>query len=231
MKVLIVEDDITLAKQLGHSLEQEGWTTENAMDGIDALYRATSESWDAIVLDLGLPKLNGIAVLKGIRDEGITVPIVILSARDTLTQRIEGLNEGADDYLIKPFEMPELIARLQVQIRRQSGTASPVIRAGLLSLDTVSSKISLNGTVLILTALEYKVLSYFIRNKDKVISRTELVEHIYKQDFDRDSNTIEVFIGRLRKKLGSERIKTVRGLGSSGSPHKNTNTSPFFLIS
>ncbi|GLO60786.1 DNA-binding response regulator [Vibrio sp. MACH09] len=213
MKVLIVEDDITLAKQLGHSLEQEGWTTENAMDGIDALYRATSESWDAIVLDLGLPKLNGIAVLKGIRDEGITVPIVILSARDTLTQRIEGLNEGADDYLIKPFEMPELIARLQVQIRRQSGTASPVIRAGLLSLDTVSSKISLNGTVLILTALEYKVLSYFIRNKDKVISRTELVEHIYKQDFDRDSNTIEVFIGRLRKKLGSERIKTVRGLG------------------
>lgn len=213
MKVLIVEDDITLAKQLGHSLEQEGWTTENAMDGIDALYRATSESWDAIVLDLGLPKLNGIAVLKGIRDEGITVPIVILSARDTLTQRIEGLNEGADDYLIKPFEMPELIARLQVQVRRQSGTASPVIRAGLLSLDTVSSKISLNGTVLILTALEYKVLSYFIRNKDKVISRTELVEHIYKQDFDRDSNTIEVFIGRLRKKLGSERIKTVRGLG------------------
>lgn len=213
MKVLIVEDDITLAKQLSHSLEQEGWTTENAMDGIDALYRATSESWDAIVLDLGLPKLNGIAVLKGIRDEGITVPIVILSARDTLTQRIEGLNEGADDYLIKPFEMPELIARLQVQIRRQSGTASPVIRAGILSLDTVSSKISLNGTVLILTALEYKVLSYFIRNKDKVISRTELVEHIYKQDFDRDSNTIEVFIGRLRKKLGSERIKTVRGLG------------------
>lgn len=213
MKVLIVEDDITLAKQLSQSLEHEGWTTENAMDGIDALYRATSESWDAIVLDLGLPKLNGIAVLKGIRDEGITVPIVILSARDTLTQRIEGLNEGADDYLIKPFEMPELIARLQVQIRRQSGTASPVIHAGLLSLDTVSSKISLNGTVLTLTALEYKVLSYFIRNKDKVISRTELVEHIYKQDFDRDSNTIEVFIGRLRKKLGAERIKTVRGLG------------------
>lgn len=213
MKILIVEDDISLANQLSQSLEKEGWTAENAIDGIDALYRATSESWDAIVLDLGLPKLNGIAVLKGIRDEGITVPVIILSARDTLTQRIEGLNEGADDYLTKPFEMPELVARLQVQIRRQSGTASPVIRTGVLSLDTVASKISINNTALSLTALEFKVLSYFIRNKDKVISRTELVEHIYKQDFDRDSNTIEVFIGRLRKKLGSERIKTVRGLG------------------
>ncbi len=213
MKVLIVEDDIALAKQLSTALESEGWTAENAIDGIDALYRATSESWDAIVLDLGLPKLNGIAVLKGIRDEGIRVPVIILSARDTLTQRIEGLNEGADDYLTKPFEMPELIARLQVQIRRQSGTASPIIKADSLALDTVSSKISLNGTPLTLTALEYKVLSYFIRNSDKVISRTELVEHIYKQDFDRDSNTIEVFIGRLRKKLGADKIKTVRGLG------------------
>lgn len=213
MKVLIVEDDITLANQLSTSLDNEGWTSEVSIDGIDALYRATSESWDAIILDLGLPKLNGIAVLKGIRDEGITAPVIILSARDTLTQRIEGLNEGADDYLTKPFEMPELIARLQVQIRRQSGTASPIIRSGVLSLDTVASKITINGTLLALTALEYKVLSYFIRNKDKVISRTELVEHIYKQDFDRDSNTIEVFIGRLRKKLGSQRIKTVRGLG------------------
>jgi len=213
MKVLIVEDDVILAGQLSDALENEGWTAEISADGIDALYRATSESWDAIILDLGLPKLNGIAVLKGIRDEGITAPVIILSARDALTQRIEGLNEGADDYVTKPFEMAELIARLQVQIRRQSGTASPVIRSGCLSLDTVSSKISLNGTPLTLTALEYKVLSYFIRNKDKVISRTELVEHIYKQDFDRDSNTIEVFIGRLRKKLGSEKIKTVRGLG------------------
>ncbi|WCE30930.1 response regulator transcription factor [Vibrio sp. SCSIO 43137] len=213
MKVLIVEDDVILAGQLSDALENEGWTTEISADGIDALYRATSESWDAIILDLGLPKLNGIAVLKGIRDEGITAPVIILSARDALTQRIEGLNEGADDYVTKPFEMAELVARLQVQIRRQSGTASPVIRSGCLSLDTVSSKISLNGTPLTLTALEYKVLSYFIRNKDKVISRTELVEHIYKQDFDRDSNTIEVFIGRLRKKLGAEKIKTVRGLG------------------
>jgi len=213
MKVLIVEDDVILAGQLSDALENEGWTAEISADGIDALYRATSESWDAIILDLGLPKLNGIAVLKGIRDEGITAPVIILSARDALTQRIEGLNEGADDYVTKPFEMAELIARLQVQIRRQSGTASPVIRSGCLSLDTVSSKISLNGTPLTLTALEYKVLSYFIRNKDKVISRTELVEHIYKQDFDRDSNTIEVFIGRLRKKLGAEKIKTVRGLG------------------
>ncbi|MBF9000690.1 MULTISPECIES: response regulator transcription factor [Vibrio] len=213
MKILVVEDDVRLSEQIIQTLEGNDWVPELSQDGIDALYRATSEEWDVIVLDLGLPKLDGLTVLKSIRDENINTPVVILSARDNLTQRVEGLNAGADDYLTKPFEMMELIARIRAQLRRASGNASPVLQVGALSLDTRSSKVSWQGQPISLTALEYKVIAYFMHNPDKVISRTELVEHIYKQDFDRDSNTIEVFIGRLRKKLAPNVIKTVRGLG------------------
>ncbi|CAH8194234.1 response regulator transcription factor [Vibrio aestuarianus] len=213
MKILVVEDDARLGEQIIESLEQTGWVPELSQDGIDALYRATSEEWDVIVLDLGLPKIDGLTVLKGIRDENINTPIVILSARDTLTQRVEGLNAGADDYLTKPFEMVELTARIRAQLRRASGNASPIMQIGDLSLDTRSSKVMWQGQTVSLTALEYKVVAYFMHNQDKVISRTELVEHIYKQDFDRDSNTIEVFIGRIRKKINNNIIKTVRGLG------------------
>ncbi|MGF1753965.1 response regulator transcription factor [Vibrio makurazakiensis] len=213
MKILVVEDDPRLGEQIIETLESAGWVPELSQDGIDALYRATSEEWDAIVLDLGLPKLDGLTVLKGIRDENINTPVVILSARDTLTQRVEGLNAGADDYLTKPFEMVELIARIRAQLRRASGNASPVLQIGDLSLDTRSSKVLWQGQAVSLTALEYKVVAYFMHNSDKVISRTELVEHIYKQDFDRDSNTVEVFIGRIRKKIAPKIIKTVRGLG------------------
>ncbi|SDG72550.1 two-component system, OmpR family, response regulator [Vibrio xiamenensis] len=213
MKILVVEDEPRLGEQISETLEQAGWVPELSTDGIDALYRATSEQWDAIVLDLGLPKLDGLTVLKGIRDENINTPVVILSARDTLTQRVEGLNAGADDYLTKPFELLELVARLRAQLRRASGNASPVLQVGDLSLDTRTSKVLWQGQAVSLTALEYKVVAYFMHNADKVISRTELVEHIYKQDFDRDSNTIEVFIGRIRKKIAPQVIKTVRGLG------------------
>lgn len=213
MKILVVEDEPRLGEQILETLESAGWVTELAQDGIDALYRATSEDWDAIVLDLGLPKIDGLTVLKGIRDEGINTPVVILSARDTLTQRVEGLNAGADDYLTKPFEMIELIARIRAQLRRASGNASPLMQIGDLSLDTRTSKVMWQGNAVSLTALEYKVVAYFMHNADKVISRTELVEHIYKQDFDRDSNTIEVFIGRIRKKIAPNVIRTVRGLG------------------
>lgn len=213
MKILVVEDEPRLGKQIIEALEQNEWVPELSQDGIDALYRATSEEWDAIVLDLGLPKLDGLTVLNGLRDENINTPVIILSARDTLTQRIEGLNAGADDYLTKPFEMPELIARIRAQLRRASGNASPVMRIGNLSLDTRSSKVMWQGQAISLTALEYKVVAYFMHNPEKVISRTELVEHIYKQDFDRDSNTIEVFVGRIRKKIAPKVIKTVRGLG------------------
>ncbi len=213
MKILVVEDEPRLGEQILETLENNGWVPELSQDGIDALYLATSEEWDAIVLDLGLPKLDGLTVLKGIRDENINTPVVILSARDTLSQRVEGLNAGADDYLTKPFEMVELTARLRAQLRRASGNASPVMQIGDLSLDTRSSKVLWQGQAVSLTALEYKVVAYFMHNPEKVISRTELVEHIYKQDFDRDSNTIEVFIGRIRKKIAPKIIKTVRGLG------------------
>ncbi|MGF1833511.1 response regulator transcription factor [Photobacterium sanguinicancri] len=213
MKILVVEDEVTLGSQIVEGLEQNGWVAELSCDGIDALYRATSEPWDAIVLDLGLPKLDGLTVLKGIRDENVNTPVVILSARNELTQRVEGLNAGADDYLTKPFQMVELVARLRAQLRRASGSGSPVIQASGLSLDTRTSKVMWQGQAIDLTALEFKVLAYLMHNTDKVISRTELVEHIYKQDFDRDSNTIEVFIGRIRRKIGGDVIKTVRGLG------------------
>ncbi|MDN3698493.1 MULTISPECIES: response regulator transcription factor [Vibrio] len=213
MKILVVEDEPRLGEQIIETLENTGWVPELSQDGIDALYRATSEEWDAIVLDLGLPKLDGLTVLKSIRDENINTPVIILSARDTLTQRVEGLNAGADDYLTKPFEMIELIARIRSQLRRASGNASPIMQIGDLSLDTRSSKVMWQGQAMSLTALEYKVVAYFMHNPEKVISRTELVEHIYKQDFDRDSNTIEVFIGRIRKKIAPKVIKTVRGLG------------------
>ncbi|PSW21832.1 DNA-binding response regulator [Photobacterium sanctipauli] len=213
MKILVVEDEVTLGEQIVAGLENNGWVAELSCDGIDALYRATSEPWDGIVLDLGLPKLDGLTVLKGIRDENVSTPVIILSARNELTQRVEGLNAGADDYLTKPFQMVELVARLRAQLRRSTGNASPVIQIGGLSLDTRTSKVMHNGENIELTALEFKVISYMMHNADKVISRTELVEHIYKQDFDRDSNTIEVFIGRIRRKIGSDVIKTVRGLG------------------
>ncbi|MCL9781934.1 response regulator transcription factor [Vibrio sp. S4M6] len=213
MKILVVEDEPRLGEQIIETLEQNGWVPELSQDGIDALYRATSEEWDTIVLDLGLPKLDGLTVLKGIRDENINTPVIILSARDTLSQRVEGLNSGADDYLTKPFEMAELIARIRAHLRRASGNASPVLQIGDLSLDTRTSKVLWQGQAISLTALEYKVVAYFMHNPEKVISRTELVEHIYKQDFDRDSNTIEVFIGRIRKKVAPKVIKTVRGLG------------------
>ncbi|NAW56610.1 MULTISPECIES: response regulator transcription factor [unclassified Vibrio] len=213
MKILVVEDEPRLGEQIIELLEQNGWVPELSQDGIDALYRATSEDWDGIVLDLGLPKLDGLTVLKGIRDENINTPVIILSARDTLSQRVEGLNAGADDYLTKPFEMVELVARLRAQLRRASGNASPIMQMGDLNLDTRTSKVMWQGQAISLTALEYKVVAYFMHNPDKVISRTELVEHIYKQDFDRDSNTIEVFIGRIRKKIAPNIIKTVRGLG------------------
>ncbi|MCP3699230.1 MAG: response regulator transcription factor [Aliivibrio sp.] len=218
MKILVVEDDPRLGEQIVETLESADWVPELSQDGVDALYRATTEEWDAIVLDLGLPKLNGLTVLKSIRDENINTPVIILSARDTLTQRVEGLNAGADDYLTKPFEMVELIARIRAQLRRASGNASPVLKIGDLSLDTRSSKVLWQDQAVSLTALEYKVVAYFMHNPDKVISRTTLVEHIYKQDFDRDSNTVEVFIGRIRKKIAPQIIKTVRGLGYQLNP-------------
>lgn len=213
MKILVVEDDPNLAGQIMTAVEQAGWVAESALDGLEAMYQVTEQSFDAVILDLGLPRLDGLSVLRSMRDQRIHLPVIILSARDTLHDRIEGLNAGADDYLCKPFQMAELIARLRVQIRRGSGQTSPVITIGELALDTRTSAVYWHGQPLKLTALELKILSYMMHNPGRIISRGELVEHIYRQDFDRDSNTIEVFIRRIRKKVGHEVIETVRGLG------------------
>ena len=213
MKILVVEDDLNLAGQIITAVEQAGWVAESALDGLEAMYQVTEQSFDAVILDLGLPRLDGLSVLRSMRDQSIHLPVIILSARDTLHDRIEGLNAGADDYLCKPFQMAELIARLRVQIRRGSGQTAPVITIGELALDTRTSAVYWQGQPLKLTALELKILSYMMHNPGRIISRTELVEHIYRQDFDRDSNTIEVFIRRIRQKVGHEVIETVRGLG------------------
>lgn len=213
MKILVVEDDLNLAGQIMTAVEQAGWVAESALDGLEAMYQVTEQSFDAVILDLGLPRLDGLSVLRSMRDQSIHLPVIILSARDTLHDRIEGLNAGADDYLCKPFQMAELIARLRVQIRRGSGQTAPVITIGELALDTRTSAVYWQGQPLKLTALELKILSYMMHNPGRIISRTELVEHIYRQDFDRDSNTIEVFIRRIRQKVGHEVIETVRGLG------------------
>ena len=213
MKILVVEDEPALNRQIVEAVEQAGWVAESAADGLEALYQVTEQSFDAVILDLGLPKLDGLSVLRSMRDQKIHLPVIILSARDALHDRIEGLNAGADDYLCKPFQMAELIARLRAQIRRGSGHSSPVITVGSLSLDTRTSGVFWQGQPLKLTALELKILSYMMHNQQRVISRSELVEHIYRQDFDRDSNTIEVFIRRLRQKIGHGVIETIRGLG------------------
>ena len=213
MKILVVEDDLSLAGQIMTAVEQAGWVAESALDGLEAVYQVTEQSFDAVILDLGLPRLDGLSVLRAMRDQSIHLPVIILSARDTLHDRIEGLNAGADDYLCKPFQMAELIARLRVQIRRGSGQTSPVITIGKLALDTRTSAVYGQGQPLKLTALELKILSSMMHNPGRIISRGELVEHIYRQDFDRDSNTIEVFIRRIRQKVGHDVIETVRGLG------------------
>lgn len=213
MKILIVEDDLSLASQIMTAVEQAGWVAESAPDGLEAVYQVTEQSFDAVILDLGLPRLDGLSVLRSMRDQNIHLPVIILSARDTLHDRIEGLNAGADDYLCKPFQMAELIARLRAQIRRGSGQTSPVIAIGELALDTRTSGVYWQGQPLKLTALELKILSYMMHNPGRIISRSELVEHIYRQDFDRDSNTIEVFIRRIRQKVGHNVIETARGLG------------------
>lgn len=213
MKVLIVEDELQLATQLEEQLRSQGFIVDHAADGETGHFMGSTESYDAVVLDLGLPKLDGLTVLKRWRAEGLLMPVIILTARSLLHEKIEGLNAGADDYLPKPFQVGELVARLQALVRRAAGKASSVISVGDVRLDISASSVTKEGLNITLTAHEFKVLSYLMLHLDQVVSRSTLIEHIYAQDFDRDSNTVEVFIGRLRKKLGSKFIETVRGLG------------------
>jgi two-component system OmpR family response regulator len=215
MRILIVEDEPNLLRQLKSGLESAGYAVDTATDGEEGLYLGNTEAYDAVVLDLGLPEIDGLTVLDRWRKESRVMPVLVLTARDSWSDKVAGLDAGADDYLAKPFQTEELIARLRALIRRAAGKASSELTAGGVKLDTRSGRVSLDGEPVKLTAQEFKLLSYLMHHRGKVISRTELIEHIYDQDFDRDSNTIEVFITRIRKKLGADLISTTRGLGYS----------------
>ena len=215
MRLLIVEDEPNLLRQLRTALEGAGYAVDTASDGEDGHYLGSTEDYDAVILDLGLPEVDGLTVLDRWRKEGRVMPVLVLTARDSWSDKVAGLDAGADDYLAKPFQTEELIARLRALIRRAAGKASSELTAGGVRLDSRSGRVTLDGEPVRLTAQEFKLLSYLMHHKGKVVSRTELIEHIYDQDFDRDSNTIEVFITRIRKKLGAELINTIRGLGYS----------------
>jgi two-component system OmpR family response regulator len=213
MRVLIAEDEPTLAAQLRDALAAAGYAVDVTDNGRDAHFLGSEEPYDAVVLDLGLPVLDGLSVLRRWRAEGRTMPVLILTARDAWHEKVAGIDAGADDYLAKPFHMEELLARLRALIRRVAGRSSAEIACGPVVLDTRSGKVTVDGKTLSLTAHEFRVLSYLMHRRGEIVSRSELTEHIYAQDFDRDSNTIEVFVARLRRKLPADFIETVRGLG------------------
>jgi two-component system, OmpR family, response regulator len=213
MRVLIVEDSPVLANQLHSALADAGFVIDHAFDGEEALFLGTTEPYDVVVLDLGLPRLDGLTVLRCWRNSGRIVPVLILTARDAWTEKVEGLNAGADDYLAKPFAMAELVARLQALIRRAHGLAKAEIMLGFLRIDTATRSVTWRGASVQVTALEYRLLAYLAYHPGQPISKIELTEHLYGQDFDRDSNTLEVVVGRLRRKLSDGVIETVRGQG------------------
>ena len=213
MRVLIVEDEARLSKQLACALSEAGYAVDCAADGEQADFLGQTERYDAIVLDLGLPKLDGLKVLRRWREAGLGMPVIVLTARASWHEKVQGIDSGADDYVAKPFRMEELLARLRGLIRRASGQVTPTLRCGRVMLDARQTRVTLDGVPVRLTSHEFRVLSYLMHHRGRVVSRSELTEHIYAQAFDRDSNTVEVFVARLRRKLGASFIETVRGLG------------------
>ncbi len=213
MRALVVEDDSRLAQQIGAALEAAGFAVDRAGDGEEGGFLGETESYDAVILDLGLPKREGAAVLRDWRSKGVKTPVLILTARDSWREKVEILDTGADDYLAKPFHMAELVARVRAVVRRASGWADPVLRAGLVEFDTRTGEASVSGAVVTLTAQESRVLGYLLLNAGRVVTRIEISEHVYGYNDDPDSNTIEVFVGRLRRKLGADLIQTERGRG------------------
>ncbi len=213
MRILVVEDDVTLNRQLKEALTEAGYAVDVAFDGEEGHFLGDTEPYDTIILDIGLPQMDGLSVLEEWRRAGKTTPVLLLTARDRWSDKVQGIDAGADDYVAKPFHMEEVLARVRALVRRAAGHASNEIVAGSVRLDARSGKVTVDGQAIKLTSHELRLLSYLMHHKGKVISRTELTEHLYDQDFDRDSNTIEVFVGRLRKKLPEECIQTVRGLG------------------
>ena len=213
MRILVVEDDTNLNRQIKDALLEGGYAVDVAFDGEEGHFLGDTEPYDAVILDIGLPQMDGLSVLEEWRRAGKSMPVLLLTARDRWSDKVQGIDAGADDYLAKPFHMEELLARLRALVRRAAGHASNEITAGPVRLDVKAGKVTVDGQAIKLTSHELRLLSYLMHHKGKVVSRTELTEHLYDQDFDRDSNTIEVFVGRLRKKLPEEVIHTVRGLG------------------
>jgi two-component system, OmpR family, response regulator len=213
MRLLVVEDDRDLNRQIVAALEGAGYAVDRALDGEEGWFLGDTEPYDAIVLDIGLPKRDGVAVLEAWRRAGRTMPVLILTARDRWSDKVQGFDAGADDYVAKPFHMEEVLARLRALLRRAAGHATSELVSGPVRLDARTGRVTVEGAVVKLTSHEYRLLSYLMHHAGRIVSRTEIVEHLYDQDFDRDSNTIEVFVGRLRKKLGVDIIQTLRGLG------------------
>ena len=213
MRVLLVEDEPTLRAALRASLVAAGYAVDEADNGVDARHLGETLPYDAVILDLGLPQLDGLSVLQAWRAGGHPMPVLVLTARDRWHDKVAGIDAGADDYLAKPFRTEELLARLRALIRRSQGHGSPILQAGSVALDTRSARVTVDGEPITLTSLEYRLLAYLMHRMGRVVSRTELTEHLYAQDFDRDSNTIEVFVGRIRRKLPPDTVETIRGLG------------------
>lgn len=217
MKLLLVEDDDALREQLVSALKAQNYVVEEAPNGEEALYLAREYQFDLGIFDLGLPDISGMEVISTLRDEDVQFPVLILTARGHWQDKVDGLAAGADDYLVKPFQTEELLARINALLRRASGYAKPEIVKGPIALNSLKQEVKVNGEVMDLTAYEYKVLEYLMLNPDKVVSKTELTEHLYAQDYDRDSNVLEVFVGRLRKKIDPDGtikpIDTLRGRG------------------
>jgi len=218
MRLLVVEDEPDLARQLASALKDAGYAVDVAADGEEGHFLGDTEPYDAVILDLGLPKLDGVSVLERWRKDGRTMPVLILTARDRWSDKVAGFDAGADDYVSKPFHVEEVLARLRALLRRAVGQAKSELTCGPLTIDTRAARVMVDGNPIKVTSLEYRLLSYLMHHKGRVVSRSELVEHLYEQDFDRDSNTIEVFVGRLRKKLKVNLIQTVRGLGYCLAP-------------
>ncbi len=213
MRLLVVEDDRDLNRQVVAALEEAGYAVDRAFDGEEGWFLGDTEPYDAVVLDIGLPKRDGVSVLEAWRKDGRAMPVLILTARDRWSDKVQGFDAGADDYVAKPFHMEEVLARLRALLRRAAGHASSELAAGPVRLDARAGRVSVNGAAVKLTSHEYRLLSYLMHHCGRIVSRGEIVDHLYDQDFDRDSNTIEVFVGRLRRKLGVDVIQTARGLG------------------
>jgi two-component system OmpR family response regulator len=213
VRILIAEDELVLAEQLSASLRDAGYAVDVAADGERAEFLGRTEGYDAVILDLGLPEMDGLTILRRWREAGLATPVLVLTARGAWHEKVQGIDGGADDYVAKPFQIEEVLARLRALIRRSSGQVTPELRVGAVVLDPRGARVTVDGVAVKLTSHEFRVLSYLMHHRGRIVSQGELTEHIYSQGFDRDSNTVEVFIARLRRKVGGSLIETVRGMG------------------